>query len=256
MASFNVRTPLDPPPQLGEDWKSSRDEVSRWLNRLREVLVGRNDALRQGTRNALTVDSINPVKGKFFVQTFAGDAVFTDILYFDDSAAVFFPGNVNVAGNLIVTGSGSFGGPVQITNQCCFSVNRTAAQLINNATNTKIQLNVEQFDQGGYFDSSTNYRFTPLVAGKYLISGAVALDPSVAGTGMVVSIWKNGAIYRGSSVQASFAAVLSGTVTAVIDFNGTTDYVELYVNHNFGVATNTYASATGEGVYMTGHLIG
>jgi hypothetical protein len=54
-----------------------------------------------------------------------------------------------------------------------FSVYSTANQVTATVTYTKIQLNTENFDTNNNFDSTTNYRFTPTVAGYYQISGAV-----------------------------------------------------------------------------------
>ena len=43
-------------------------------------------------------------------------------------------------------------------------------QTISNATVTKINFNTESFDTDNAYDNSTNYRFTPQVAGKYYIA--------------------------------------------------------------------------------------
>ena len=40
-------------------------------------------------------------------------------------------------------------------------------QTVTDNTTTKIQFNSEVFDTDNCYDNSTNYRFTPTVAGKY-----------------------------------------------------------------------------------------
>ena len=49
-----------------------------------------------------------------------------------------------------------------------FSVYLSSTQTISNATTTKIQFNAKEFDTNSNFDATTNYRFTPSVAGYYL----------------------------------------------------------------------------------------
>ena len=46
-------------------------------------------------------------------------------------------------------------------------------QSISNNTSTKIQFDNEIFDSHGYYDHSTNYRFTPLLAGYYYITASI-----------------------------------------------------------------------------------
>ena len=45
-----------------------------------------------------------------------------------------------------------------------FDVRGLAGQSLSSAAFIKVQFNNEQFDIGGYYDPTTNYRYTPLVA--------------------------------------------------------------------------------------------
>lgn len=117
-----------------------------------------------------------------------------------------------------------------------FSATGTGQSFSGN-TWTKIQFNTEQFDTASCFDSSTNYRFTPNVAGYYHISLS-------AGHGASNNIVL-GAIYRnGTQYQIVTAPNLSATydpvacVSAVIYFNGSTDYVEGFILTNVNQTTN------------------
>jgi hypothetical protein len=92
-------------------------------------------------------------------------------------------------------------------------------------------MNAETFDTDGCFDSTTNYRFTPTLAGKYLIQ----LNVIIAGTG-VVQIYKNGSNY----CQLSVTSNAYHAMAALISMNGTTDYIEFYVNTN---GTSVYSGA-------------
>jgi hypothetical protein len=112
-----------------------------------------------------------------------------------------------------------------------FSAYRNGAQTVTANVATKIQMNAETFDTDGCFDSTTNYRFTPTLAGKYLIQ----LNVIIAGTG-VVQIYKNGSNY----CQLSVTSNAYHAMAALISMNGTTDYIEFYVNTN---GTSVYSGA-------------
>ena len=105
---------------------------------------------------------------------------------------------------------------------------------ISDATETKVQVNTEVFDTDNCYDNSTNYRFTPTVAGKYYVYGKVHVDDA-AGNMRNAQTWiyKNGSSYTFSVVNFHSGDTTDGeaaspNVSAVIDMNGTSDYVELY----------------------------
>jgi len=110
-----------------------------------------------------------------------------------------------------------------------FDVRGAAGQSLSSAAFTKVQFNNEQFDIGGYYDPTTNYRYTPLVAGKYFIYGKMYITyGSSAVTQTLISIYKNGSSYARYQRIGTTADYGSVDVSAIIDFNGTTDYVEIY----------------------------
>jgi hypothetical protein len=118
------------------------------------------------------------------------------------------------------------------------------------ATETKIQFTTEEFDTGSYFDGATNYRYTPLIAGKYLITMAAQVRALADGTYAYAVIFKNGSSYKyGTLVPGGAASGALSNATAVVSFNGSTDYVEFYAAHNHGSnrdlaggASESYAS--------------
>ena len=54
-----------------------------------------------------------------------------------------------------------------------FKAYQSSAQTLANTTFTKISFDTEVFDTASCYDNSTNYRFTPNVAGYYYIKGMV-----------------------------------------------------------------------------------
>jgi hypothetical protein len=57
--------------------------------------------------------------------------------------------------------------------QPSFMAQMSADQTISSSTLTKVQYDSEIFDSDGKYDPSTNYRFTPTIAGKYFIFAQV-----------------------------------------------------------------------------------
>lgn len=113
-----------------------------------------------------------------------------------------------------------------------FSAYATATQGVSNGVSTKVILGLENFDTANCFDSTTNYRFTPNVAGYYQINGAI-YGTSVANytVSCIASIYKNGSAYLGgafANTQGATGSNAASSVCALIYMNGTTDYVELY----------------------------
>jgi hypothetical protein len=89
------------------------------------------------------------------------------------------------------------------------------------------------------------FRFTPGVAGKYIITLGGVFDGIGDGVNVIISIWKNGARFKDCSVPKSGGAGQAGaTVSAVIDFNGSTDFVEGYCYHEHGSNRDLFGSST------------
>jgi len=111
------------------------------------------------------------------------------------------------------------------------SSNQTVA---SNDTSVKAQIDTEVFDTDNCYDNSTNYRFTPTVAGKYNVN-FFSVGASASGNSdcdkVIVSLYKNGSSYRESLVNfqnndgnSSFFFFF-----VVVDMNGSTDYLEVNV---------------------------
>jgi hypothetical protein len=131
-----------------------------------------------------------------------------------------------------------------------FSAYQSSAQTISAATLTKVQLQTEEFDIANCFDSATNYRFTPNVAGYYQINGTISTGS--AGVNNVVTIYKNGSEFkRGNQINYSGAAPTQAVVSALVYLNGSTDYVELYVYTGGGAAL----LATNYQTYFQGSMV-
>jgi len=105
----------------------------------------------------------------------------------------------------------------------------------NNAANVKLPCNVEVFDTDNKYDNTTNYRFTPTIAGKYLVFANIYLTSTNGylqhGT---LKIYKNGSqftysrnSYLNSGSSSNFGAQTAISWSGVIDMD-TDDYLEVY----------------------------
>lgn len=133
-----------------------------------------------------------------------------------------------------------------------FSAYSTVGQSLTSTVTTKIQYNNELFDTAGAFDSTTNYRFTPLVAGYYQINANATLGGSSAM--VAIYIYKNGNA-ASQSVGYFQAGVLNATATTsqLIYLNGSTDFVEIYAYQGSGTTYNL-TNSNSFGVSVSGFL--
>ena len=133
-----------------------------------------------------------------------------------------------------------------------FSVHKNGSnQSIPNNTYTKVTFSTEEFDIGGYFDT-TNSRFTP-PAGYYSFNASGLLLASSDTHIIVLSLYKNGVSYKlGPYNRASGTGSIGAGINCLAAANGT-DYFELYIFQDNGTQ-NLSGAATNS--YFMGHRIG
>lgn len=129
-----------------------------------------------------------------------------------------------VAGTTTLTLPASTG--TVMVNGPAFSAYVGAAQSLTGFAFTKLALDTEEFDTNNNFDSTTNYRFTPTVAGYYQVNGNVGFNSVVNAPQLVIS--KNGSGFKNGSNPGTGNW---SNVSALIYMNGSTDYIELFGAH-------------------------
>jgi len=118
-------------------------------------------------------------------------------------------------------------------NTPAFEAVLSSDQAVSDNTLTKVAFNSETFDTDGKYDNSTNYRFTPTIAGKYFvysqINGYSGGDSDLVT--ITLQIRKNGSVTRFSFVETSSnptkTHTLNCSATVVLDDN---DYVEIFAS--------------------------
>lgn len=171
----------------------------------------------------IEVDTIDTVTGTSTLQV--GDSNTSTINIGASGDTINIPSGVTITNSGTATG---FGG----VNTPAFSVRRSTSQSFSAGAWTKIQFNTEEYDTDNVFDNSTNYRFTPTTAGKYQFNLNGGLTYSGTATINGVGLYKNG-VFEANNVP--YATMNSGYVlslSVVVEFNGTGDYIEAYVYSN------------------------
>ena len=148
-----------------------------------------------------------------------------------------------VAGTTVLDLPAASGTVMVSGNMPTFSAYQSSAQTLSSATFTKLQFQTEEWDTANCFDNTTNYRFTPNVAGYYLVTGSMTLGDTNSNN--FVAIYKNGSVNRFGSQNT----VDRSQISAYVYLNGTTDYIELYGRVVTGQvldasSTNTWFQAT------------
>jgi len=123
-----------------------------------------------------------------------------------------------------------------------FEAKLSGSQAISNSTNTKAAFNTENFDTDSCYDTS-NYKFTPNVAGKYYVYVSLYVDSMVASNfnnGDAV-IKKNGSTISNGlhNFSNNPPKGLAIGISTILDMNGSSDYVEIFgsvttINNNGG----------------------
>lgn len=131
-------------------------------------------------------------------------------------------------------------------------INTNSSISVPTATYTLVPLNNKVRDTNNDFNSSI-YRHQPTVAGTYLYYGATGINTGTTACQVQSGIYKNGGVEVLNVNNATATGFITVPVTAILEMNGTTDYVELYCYHLAGVAKPLVGIATCN--YLQGVLI-
>ena len=160
---------------------------------------------------------------------------------------IIIPSGATITNNGTSVGLGGVNTPA-------FLVSGGGAVTISDDTWTKIQLGTENLDTDNAYDNATNYRFAPTEAGQYFVFAGTKVNANQVGElrEVYLAIYKNGSIHTMlheenlNNAFDEYRREASGST--IIDMNGTSDYLELYVYINNTTGSPAY---TGSGVKGT-----
>tara|TARA_R110002012_G_scaffold291134_2_gene485435 strand:+ start:1375 stop:1926 length:552 start_codon:yes stop_codon:yes gene_type:complete len=144
-------------------------------------------------------------------------------------------------------------------NTPAFHASLSATASISDATDTKLACNTELYDTDNAYDNSTNYRFTPQTAGKYLIYGSMtsteSIDNNMVNVGLMVH--KNGSRvdYFGINFRHNYVRTVEISGSTVVDMNGSSDYVELFVFADTDQNSPTIIGGTNQKCFFGGYKL-
>lgn len=125
---------------------------------------------------------------------------------------------------------------------------QTSAQSIPTSTQTPLEWDTADIDTlSGWSAGSNPSRYTPTVAGRYLIMGRATFVGASGGI-RESRIWRNGANVNGSSmnVAPSGASDRLAPVPVVVELDGSSDYVEVVANQTSGGNVDTFTTSVGQ----------
>ena len=114
-------------------------------------------------------------------------------------------------------------------NSPAFEAEVSSNQTLTDNTTTIVQFDTEIFDTDGKYDHSTNYRFTPTVAGKYFVYASIGV--SAEGDAQLQNIFgqlfKNGSQVKNSHFNfgGNNARFATATLNAILTLDSD-DYVD------------------------------
>ena len=165
---------------------------------------------------------------------------------------------LGASGETITTASGVTG-----LNYPAFEARLNGNQSVSHNTYTKVQCGDEILDTDNCYDATTNYRFTPTVAGKYFcyfnVRGfAGGSDPDGV---RILSLqpYKNGSgirIYSGFDSDPNEMRHMFTYASAVIEFNGSSDYLEFFAMVYAENLSSTGVVFNGDQSYFGAYRIG
>jgi len=210
-----------------------------------------------GDKLGLTAINANNIVGasitgaKLAANTVSGDVIGQNAISSNNIVSV----NASVA-TVGTLPSARLGSDVMVTgNMPTFSAYTSSNFAVTNDTNTKVPYNTEDWDTASCYNT-TDYRFTPNVAGYYQVNAALFIAPPAGATsGYVFMLYKNGSDNRQldrDQFEIYFNQLASGS--AIVHMNGTSDYIEIFIYQNSG-GSLTLGSASGVPNYFQATLV-
>ena len=131
---------------------------------------------------------------------------------------------------------------------------------ITSNSDTKVQFDAIEYDVGGYYDNTTNYRYTPLVAGYYHIIFSCSCGAAIDIDDFIINIFKNDVVHTQGRLHLTgvtnddlFASTIHSS--EIIHMNGTTDYLHCQARVGSEDASSGEFRAGKDRTYFSGLLL-
>lgn len=157
----------------------------------------------------------------------------------------------SAAGSTVITLPATSGTMALTSVAPAFSVYLNTPQTIPSNTYTKIAFDTEDFDTNNNFDSTTNRRFTPTVAGYYQFNLSASPYTNAGTSEVFLAFYKNGSLVYETRTSGVTTNYNLSSFSGIIYCNGSTDYIEFYIKGGsqaltvWGGSGFTYTRASG-----------
>jgi len=144
------------------------------------------------------------------------------------------------------------------TNVPAFFARLSSNQSISSDTSTKIQVDTEIFDSDNKYDNSTNYRFTPTIAGKYFVFAGVRFDNQISQATMRAELSFNGSIIGSNFLAANDSSTNKDYTIEIscIQTFDSDDYIELFAQSDASGSQTINGDSTNKTYFGAYKLIG
>jgi hypothetical protein len=210
-------------------------DLDNAISSLADVILWVNFVKQDSTNLSLTTSTRITLGGTLV----SSDIV--EIAYLGKAVATQNPSTNSVTNDMLVNSSitlngsaVSLGGSATVggDNTPAFWVVKNASQSIAGDTTVKLTFETETLDSAGNFASS---RFTPQTSGYYWIYAQARFNSNDDADQWKMEIHKNGAMVNtGSTVTRTQQTAQVGSL---VQFNGSSDYIEFFVYHNLSGTT-------------------
>ena len=241
-----------------DEYTLTRNSVAYYPETVNNLLVSINGVIQAGSTmslsgNTLTVGATLSSSDVIdFVRVFGNvgnvvtptDGSVTDVKI-DSMSASKLTGALPAIDGSALTG---------LSNTPAFAAKRTGQQTANQGTATKVQFDTEIYDSDNKYDNTTDYRFTPTVAGVYVFHAQVSNNNLYNQAMLNIFLRKNGStIMTGSVTGNNSTSNRDHTVNiSMVDVANSTDYYEVWAEQQLA---NGSAIAEGNRCYFIGYKI-
>lgn len=169
---------------------------------------------------------------------------------------------MDVAGSINFTNSVKYGGAIAAGSLPMFSAYASATTSLTYNVGTLVGFQTKDYDIGGCYNNTSGsttlnsltvpaYSYCPNVAGYYVVIAAgIGCANASAANSYYVEIQRNGTSWA-HSIQSTQVGYYIASVTSIVKFNGTGDYVNIYA-YNYG---STGASMSGTSLKFQAYFI-
>ena len=173
----------------------------------------------------LKVDEIQDTAGNLIIKE---DSNTITVGASGDTITIPSGATINVAGTLNKGG-------VAVANTPTFHAYRSSTLSVPNTTQTLVTFDTEAFDSASAYDTSTG-KFTPQVAGKYVVYTQVTPNSASDFDVFEAQLYKNAVTTAGTQAlcRGRNEAHETKYINRIVEFNGSTDFVYVYVYQNSG----------------------